>query len=44
MLPAGASTVNVSPEPVASYDLQQPILEFRVELSHDMWIEIIYTD
>lgn len=44
MLPADAATVNVSPEPVASYDLQQPILEFRIELTHDMWIEIIYTE
>lgn len=42
-LPEGASTVEVTPDPAASYDLGQPILEFRLTLTHDEWIEIVYT-
>ncbi len=41
-LPKGASAVSVSPPPAASYSLDQPILEFRLELTTDQWIEVIY--
>lgn len=42
-LPPGASAVFTSPQPAASYSLEQPILEFRVELLTDKEIEIVYT-
>ncbi len=41
-LPIGASVVNVSPQPSASYVLDQPILEFRFDLNTDRQIEIIF--
>ncbi len=41
-LPVGASTVGISPDPAASYDLEQPTLEFRLDLQTDRWIEITY--
>lgn len=41
-LPAGASVQHTSPEPDASYTLEQPVLEFRVNLTTDEWIEVIY--
>lgn len=44
MLPEHASTVHISPDPAASYSLPQPILEFRVNLTHDTWIEVVYTE
>ncbi|MCZ7546958.1 MAG: hypothetical protein M5R40_27095 [Anaerolineae bacterium] len=43
-LPPGARVVNASPAPAASYSLDQPILEFRVDLVTDQWIEVIYTE
>ena len=42
-LPVGANIATVSPDPAAEYDLDQPILEFRVELTTDKTIEIIYS-
>ncbi len=42
MLPKGATAVSVSPQPAASYSLDQPILEFRLDLTTDQWIEVIY--
>jgi hypothetical protein len=42
-LPANARTVHTSPEADASYSLEQPILEFRVDLTIDQEIEVIYT-
>jgi hypothetical protein len=43
-LPVGAKIVSTSPQPAASYNLGQPVLEFRVQLTTDQWIELIYTD
>jgi len=42
-LPAGAQVVRVSPQPVASYNLDKPILEFRFTLNTDQSVEIIYS-
>ena len=42
-LPPGAEPISVSPEPAASYHLDQSIIEFRVELLTDQWIEVIYS-
>lgn len=42
-LPAGARTVHVTPKADASYQLEQPVLEFRINLETDQTIEIIYT-
>lgn len=42
-LPASASTIHISPSPDARYNIDQPILEFRLELLEDKSIEIIYT-
>jgi hypothetical protein len=42
-LPPGASTISTSPQPMASYSLDQPILEFRVDLMTDRWIDVIYS-
>ncbi len=41
-LPPGAQIVSVTPETVATYDLDRPILEFRLRLNTDQWVEIIY--
>lgn len=41
-LPAGATAIGITPEPAASYDLDQPILEFRLTLENDQWIEVVY--
>ena len=41
-LPARARTLNVSPPADASYQLDQPILEFRLDLRQDRQIEVIY--
>ncbi len=42
-LPKGAHAISISPEAAASYNLENPILEFRVELVKDEAIEIIFT-
>jgi hypothetical protein len=41
-LPPGAQVIRVTPEPAAQYTLERQLLEFRVNLSVDRWIEIIY--
>lgn len=41
-LPAQATVIHVSPEPSASYILDQPILEFQFPLLADQQIEVIY--
>lgn len=41
-LPVGATAIGMTPEPAASYDLDQPIIEFRLMLETDQWIEVIY--
>ncbi len=42
-LPAGARTVYTDPQPAASYSLDQPVLEFRLTLTSDRTIEVVYT-
>lgn len=41
-LPENAQVVSLSPEADASYELEQPILEYRIQLLSDQWIEVIY--
>ena len=41
-LPNGAEILSVSPEADASYKLEQPILDFRMQLVSDQWVEVIY--
>lgn len=41
-LPADATTIGITPPPAASYNLDRPIVEFRLVLETDQWIEIIY--
>jgi len=41
-LPPGARVVHTSPEPAASYALEQSILEFRLDLTTDQQIDILY--
>ena len=41
-LPPGATLVSVDPAPAASYDIDRPILEFRLQATRDQWIEVIY--
>lgn len=43
-LPPGARMVSTTPEVLASYELERQILEFRVTLSTDQWIDIYYTE
>lgn len=40
--PKGAKIIESSPPPVASFVLDQRVLEFRVELNRDQWIEIVF--
>jgi hypothetical protein len=41
-LPDGASIIESSPAPVASYSLEQTILEYRFNIVSDRWIELIF--
>lgn len=41
-LPPGASIVSVDPVPAASYDIDRPILEFRLQATRDQWVEVVY--
>jgi len=41
-LPPSARAIGIMPEPATSYDLERPILEFRLTLDKDQWVEIIY--
>ncbi|MCB9438528.1 MAG: DUF4012 domain-containing protein [Anaerolineales bacterium] len=41
-LPVGAKIVETSPSPVASFVLEQQVLEFRADLTRSQWIEIVY--
>jgi hypothetical protein len=41
-LPPGAQAVSVTPEAIATYDLDRPILEFRLRLTTDQWVDIVY--
>ncbi len=42
-LPSGAEPISISPAPAANYQLEQSIIEFRVELLTDQWIEVVYS-
>lgn len=42
-LPENSEIVSISPDVDASYELEQPILDFRLQLVSDQWIEVIYT-
>jgi hypothetical protein len=41
-LPAGARLVSTSPDVAANYSLEQPILEYRIQLLTDQTVEIVY--
>ena len=41
-LPPGATLLSVDPDPAASYDIDRPILEFRLQATRDQWIEVVY--
>lgn len=43
-LPSGANTVKISPAPSATFEIDSPILEFRMRLVTDETIEIVYRD
>jgi hypothetical protein len=43
-LPPDAQTVSTTPAPVATFQLEQPIIEFRVNLMSDRWITVIYQE
>ncbi|MBN1564144.1 MAG: DUF4012 domain-containing protein [Anaerolineae bacterium] len=43
-LPGGATLISSSPSASANYNLQQPILDYRIELLTDQTIEIIYRE
>lgn len=42
-LPKDADTIYTDPEPANTYKLEQPILEFQLDLDRDQMIEIIFT-
>ncbi|MFW5771679.1 MAG: DUF4012 domain-containing protein [Phototrophicaceae bacterium] len=41
-LPPGARVVNTSPAPATSYSLEQLVLDFRLTLETDQWIEVTF--
>jgi hypothetical protein len=41
-LPENASLVSANPEPDANYSFDQAILNYRLELDGDFWLEVIY--
>lgn len=41
-LPPGTTIISTSPEPSATFEIDSPILEFRVQLVNDETIEIVY--
>lgn len=43
-LPVGAQIVAISPEPVTAYSIDRPTLEFRVALTTDQWVEVVYQE
>ena len=40
--PNNIAYVGIAPEADASYDLDQPILDYRMQLVSDQWVEVIY--
>lgn len=43
-LPENAQVISSTPNAAANYELEQPIVDFRLELDGDRWIEVIYRD
>jgi hypothetical protein len=43
-LPPGATLISSSLEPLATYQLEQLVLDFRIDLVTDQWLDIIYQD
>ncbi|NDJ77533.1 MAG: DUF4012 domain-containing protein [Chloroflexi bacterium] len=43
-LPPGADVIHTSPAVAASYTLDQPVLEFQLEMFEDQSIVVLYTD
>lgn len=43
-LPEGAQMVSTTPEVEASYDLEEQVLEFRLDMVSDQWIEVIFEE
>jgi hypothetical protein len=41
-LPESATVVTTTPDVAASYNLERPVLDFRLEVDADQWIEVIY--
>lgn len=41
-LPANAQVISSDPQPTAQYNLEQPILDFRMIVDTDKWIDIVY--
>lgn len=41
-LPENAVFISSSPEPDANYSLERAIIDYRLELDGDIWIEVIY--
>ena len=42
-LPSDARVVSTTPTPAQSYNLDSLLLDFRIDLVSDQWIEVIYT-
>jgi hypothetical protein len=41
-LPEGARALTMMPQPVAVYDLEQQVMEFRLTLATDQWVEVVF--
>ena len=41
-LPANANAISITPAPATQYLLDRPIIEFRLDLATDQWIEVTY--
>jgi hypothetical protein len=44
ILPENAILISANPAPDANYSLEQVIIDYRLELDTDVWIEVIYQD
>ncbi len=43
-MPPGVTIIDTSPAPAATYSLESLVLDFRLDLTTDEWIEIIYQE
>jgi hypothetical protein len=41
-LPPGARLIQETPSASAQYELKEMILDYRLEINTDQWIEVIY--